>query len=408
MNKKVVNHFIQSKQKIWTSPFYLVVKTLPTLITFENKRKFFRQFIQTISDRKVQRITIDRFNLFQSSFSELANRPREFFHRKWNVSFNGEEGEDAGGVSREFFLSLSRAFLNPNYNYFRPASHGYAFHPSPTACLGGIEPGVFKFIGRVLGKALFDGCFLDAHFTRAFYKQMIGHPLNYGDFEDYDPEYFKNLKWVIDNDPSPLALTFTVEHNEFGVTREVELKPGGSNIEVTQSNKNEYVDLLVKHKLSDQAKEQVQEFLKGLYDVVPLNLLKIFDPKEVELMISGLPEISINDLEKHTEYVGYTKDSQIIKNFWKVMRSYDTNLKAGFLQFVTGTSKVPLEGFEFLKGMGGNVQRFQIHKSFTPQNLPTSHTCMNQLDLPQYKDEEELREKLTKAIEFGKEGFGFV
>ena len=408
MNKKVVNHFIQSKPKIWTSAFYIIIKTLPGFITFENKRKFFRQFIQTISNRKVQRVAVNRLNLFQSAYNELGNRPKEFFHRKWNVSFNGEEGEDAGGVSREFFLNLSRAFLNPMYNYFRPASHGYAFHPSPTSTLTGVEPGVFKFIGRIVGKALFDGCYLDAHFTRAFYKQMIGHPLNYGDFEDYDPEYFKNLKWLIDNDPAPLSLTFTVEQNEFGLNREVELKPGGASIEVTQANKNEYIDLLVKHKLSDQAKKQVQEFLQGLYDVVPRNLLRIFDPKEVELMISGLPEININDLEKHTEYAGYSKDSVIIRWFWKTLRSYDTNLKAGFLQFVTGTSKVPLEGFEFLKGMGGNVQRFQIHKSFTPQNLPTSHTCMNQLDLPEYSSEEELKEKLTKAIEFGKEGFGFV
>jgi E3 ubiquitin-protein ligase HUWE1 len=408
MNKKVINHIIRSKQKIWTSAFYVVVKTLPGLIKFENKRKFFRQFIQTISNRKVQRISVDRMNLFQTTFSELSSRSRDFFHNKWNISFNGEEGEDAGGVSREFYLSLSRAFLNPNYNYFRPASHGYAFHPSPTSHLTGNEPGVFKFIGRIVGKALFDGYYLDAHFTRAFYKQMIGHPVTYEDFEDYDPQYFKNLKWVINNDPEALAMTFTVEHTEFGVTREEELKPGGSNIYVTQENKNEYVDLLVKHKLSDQAKNQVEEFLGGLYDVIPLNLLQIFDPKEIELLISGLPEININDLEKHTEYMGYTKDAQIIKWFWKILRSYDSNLKAGFLQFVTGTSKVPLEGFEYLKGMGGNIQRFQIHKSFNPQNLPTSHTCMNQLDLPQYKSEEELREKLTKAIEFGKEGFGFV
>lgn len=408
MNKKVINHIIQSKQKIWTSSFYIVVKTFPGLIKFENKRKFFRQFIQTISNRKVQRISVERLNLFQTTFTELANQPREFFHRKWNISFIGEEGEDAGGVSREFYLNLSRAFLNPNYNYFRPASHGYAFHPSPTAHLTGSEPGVFKFIGRIVGKALFDGYFLDAHFTRAFYKQMIGHPLTYEDFEDYDPQYFKNLKWLINNDPAPLEMTFTVEHNEFGLTQEVELKPGGAQTKVTQENKNEYVDLLLKHKLCDQAKLQIQQFLRGLYDVVPLSLLRIFDPKEIELMISGLPEININDLEKHTEYVGYTKDAQVIKWFWKTIRSYDSNLKAGFLQFVTGTSKVPLEGFEYLKGMGGNIQRFQIHKSFNPQNLPTSHTCMNQLDLPEYASEEELREKLTKAVEFGKEGFGFV
>ena len=177
---------------------------------------------------------------------------------------------------------------------------------------------------------------------------------------------------------------------------------------MTNENKMEYIDLLIKHKLLDRVKTPVENFLKGLNYVIPRNILKIFNPKEIELLISGLPEIDINDLEKHTEYTGYIKDSQIIKWFWKILKSFDSNLKAGFLQFVTGTSKVPLDGFEFLKGMGGNVQKFQIHRSYNLSNLPTSHTCMNQLDLPEYATEAELREKLVKAIEFGKEGFGFV
>ena len=408
MTQKVVNHFIASKPKIWTSNFFALIRKFPAFISFENKRKFFKQFLMLINNRTVQRITIDRFNLLQTSFSALRHRSRNFFRGKLVVSFKNEEGEDAGGVAREWFLKLSLAFLNSDYNYFRPASHGYAYHPSDTALETGADPGVFKFVGRVVGKALFDGHYLDAHFTRAFYKQMVGRPLNYSDFEDYDPQYFKNLKWLLENDPESLGLTFTVEETAFGVSSEVELKPGGATLDVTQENKLEYVDLLVKRKLLDNVRNQVESFLAGLYDVVPPALLKIFSAKEIELMISGLPEINIKDLEEQTEYNGYTKDSQVIKWFWKTLRKFDTEMKAGFLQFVTGTSKVPLEGFGHLKGMGGNIQRFQIHKSFNNKNLPTSHTCMNQLDLPEYPTEAELLSKLSKAIEFGKEGFGFV
>ena len=374
----------------------------------KHKRKYFRQFILSISKRDIERITIDRYNLLQSSFDQLRNKPSDFFKKKVVITFNGEEGEDAGGVSREWFLKLSKAFMNTDYNYFQPASHGYAFHPSSTSYIAGVDVGSYEFIGKIVGKALFDGYYLDAHFTRAFYKQIIGWKLNYTDFEDYDPEYFKNLKWVIENDPEPLGLTFTTEIKAFGETKEIELILNGSQIEVTEQNKMEYVDLLVKNKLSDQVKKQVGEFLRGLYQVVPQCLLKIFNPKEIELLISGLPDININDLQKYTEYSNYTKDSQVIKWFWKTVKSFDTDLKAGLLQFVTGTSKVPLEGFEFLKGMGGNVQQFQIHKSFNNKYLPTSHTCMNQLDLPEYETEKILKEKLIKAIEFGKEGFGFV
>ena len=103
----------------------------------------------------------------------------------------------------------------------------------------------------------------------------------------------------------------------------------------------------------------------------------MFTAEELELMISGLPEIDIDDLKNNTNYVNYTKDSQIIVNFWKVLRGLDKNQKAGFLQFLTGTSKVPLDGFATLKGIGGQAQKFSIHKTIETHKLPTSHTCMN-------------------------------
>jgi E3 ubiquitin-protein ligase HUWE1 len=90
-----------------------------------------------------------------------------------------------------------------------------------------------------------------------------------------------------------------------------------------------------------------------------------------------------------------------------VLRGFSDEEKALFLQFVTGTSKVPLDGFQDLRGSRG-VQIFSIHKAFGANNLPCAHTCFNQLDLPEYKSEEELKEKLTLAIREGSEGFGIA
>lgn len=143
-------------------------------------------------------------------------------------------------------------------------------------------------------------------------------------------------------------------------------------------------------------------------EVVNLDNLKMFTAEELELMISGLPDIDIDDLKQNTTYHNYNKDSPVIQWFWKCLRNFDKNQRAGFLQFLTGTSKVPLEGFSKLKGIGGSVQKFSIHKAFDNKKLPTSHTCMNQLDLPDYCSEEELRTKLLIAIEYGSEGFGFM
>lgn len=94
--------------------------------------------------------------------------------------------------------------------------------------------------------------------------------------------------------------------------------------------------------------------------------------------------------------------------FWNVLKSFSKQEKALFLQFVTGTSKVPLDGFQALQGSDG-LKRFNIHKSFTGSHqLPSAHTCFNQLDLPQYPSEEITREKLLIAIREGSEGFGFA
>ncbi|XP_042374745.1 E3 ubiquitin-protein ligase UPL1-like [Zingiber officinale] len=77
------------------------------------------------------------------------------------------------------------------------------------------------------------------------------------------------------------------------------------------------------------------------------------------------------------------------------------------LQFVTGTSKVPLEGFKALQGIYG-PQQFQIQKAYgAPERLPSAHTCFNQLDLPEYSSREQLEERLLLAIHEASEGFGF-
>ncbi len=78
-------------------------------------------------------------------------------------------------------------------------------------------------------------------------------------------------------------------------------------------------------------------------------MVKIFNDHELELLISGLPEIDIDDLRANTEYAGYTAASQTIQWFWKIVRELSKQELALLVQFVTGTSKVPLEGFKALQ-----------------------------------------------------------
>ena len=127
---------------------------------------------------------------------------------------------------------------------------------------------------------------------------------------------------------------------------------------------------------------------------------------ELELLISGLPDIDVEDMRRNTEYTGYRVDSPVIQYFWNAVKKYSQEERALLLQFVTGSSKVPLDGFAALQGMGG-PQKFRIVRiAGETDRLPTAHTCFNQLDMPEYSSEEELERKLTTAIK-ETTGFGF-
>lgn len=123
---------------------------------------------------------------------------------------------------------------------------------------------------------------------------MCGVPIDYHDMEDVDPAYYKNLKWILNNSVEGLDLTFSYETDEFGKVVLKDLKENGQNENVTDENKVEYVNLICYAKMAKEIKEQIESFLEGLELLVPRELLKIFDPRELELMISGLPEIDCN------------------------------------------------------------------------------------------------------------------
>lgn len=136
---------------------------------------------------------------------------------------------------------------------------------------------------------------------------------------------------------------------------------------------------------------------------MPKDLIKIFDNRELELLISGLQQVDIDDLRENTQYQGYTASSKPVLLFWEALREFDNSERAEFIQFVTGSSKVPVEGFKGLRGQSG-IQKFTIAKvnSEDQNRLPQSHTCVNQLDLPQYRDKETMKRLLILASKEGK------
>ncbi|CAH0484391.1 unnamed protein product [Peronospora farinosa] len=163
----------------------------------------------------------------------------------------------------------------------------------------------------------------------------------------------------------------------------------------------------------------LEALLQGLYDVLPRTLLVVFDYQELELLLCGVPSIDVADWESHTDihYLragqGFNKptspECHDVQWFWDAVRAFSQEKRARLLQFVTGTSRVPAEGFRALLSNGGRIRRFGLQMvsiNASPIGLyPKAHTCFNRLDLPVYRSYEELVTYLTLVINMEITGF---
>ncbi|RMZ30951.1 hypothetical protein D0859_04941 [Hortaea werneckii] len=274
-------------------------------------------------------VKVRRSHIFEDSYAEIMRQSPNDLKKRLMIKFDGEDGLDYGGLSREFFFLLSHEMFNPFYCLFEYSAHdNYTLQINPHSGINPEHLGYFKFIGRVVGLAIFHRRFLDAFFIGAFYKMILKKRVTLQDMEGVDAEFHRTLTWAMENDITDVIYsTFSVEDERFGEKVTVELKPGGEDIEVTNENKQEYID-------------------------------------------------------------------------------WDSEQKSRLLQFATGTSRIPVNGFKDLQGSDG-PRRFTIEKSGEEGQLPKAHTCFNRLDMPPYKSFDALQQKLLWAVEetvgFGQE-----
>uniref|UniRef100_A0A8C5X3M1 E3 ubiquitin-protein ligase n=1 Tax=Malurus cyaneus samueli TaxID=2593467 RepID=A0A8C5X3M1_9PASS len=374
---------------------------------FKAKVHYFRFWCQQLAMPQHIKITVSRKTLFEDSFQQIMSfSPQDLRRRLW-VIFPGEEGLDYGGVAREWFFLLSHEVLNPMYCLFEYAGKdNYCLQINPASYINPDHLKYFRFIGRFIAMALFHGKFIDTGFSLPFYKRILNKAVGLKDLESVDPEFYNSLIWVKENDIEEcgLEMFFSVDKEILGEIKSHDLKPNGSNILVTEENKEDYIRLVAEWRLSRGVEEQTQAFFEGFNEILPQQYLQYFDAKELEVLLCGMQEIDLNDWQRHTIYRHYTRTSRQIVWFWQFVKEIDNEKRMRLLQFVTGTCRLPVGGFADLMGSNG-PQKFCIEKVGKENWLPRSHTCFNRLDLPPYKNYEQLKEKLLFAIE-ETEGFG--
>jgi len=398
-------YFVDHNAKITTWDDPRLPSTLDQNVP-QYKRDFRRKLIYFRGQQQMQKqlgqthIAVRRSNIFEDGYAEVMKYSAADLKKRLMIKFSGEEGLDYGGVSREFFFLLSHEMFNPFYCLFEYSAHDtYTLQINPHSSVNPEHLNYFRFIGRVVGLAIFHHRFLDAFFVSSFYKLILGKKIVLKDMESMDAELYRSLLWMLEN---PIAgildNTFSVEEENFGVTTTVDLKSDGQNIQVTDENKQEYVELVTEWKIARRVEEQSNAFLSGFYEFVPKDVVSVFDERELELLIGGIADIDVDDWKKNTDYRGYTENDEVVQWFWKCVNTWDSERKSRLLQFVTGTSRIPVNGFKDLQGSDG-PRHFTVEKAGDPEQLPKSHTCFNRLDLPPYKSYDLMVQKLAIAVE---------
>ena len=195
---------------------------------------------------KMLPVHVSRDNLVYLSFQALAHISTINLKKKLRITYDGEVGIDSGGITKDWFLEMSRALVDPRYVLFQKNEHNNTYFVDPRSGVNDQHLEYFKFFGRLLGKAIYDRHLLDMHLSPLLYKHLLGIKPGMNDLKAMDPVYFESLQWVMNNniDGCDVLENFSVTRQLFGKSIEVELVPGGKDIPVTDNNKDKYVEAL--------------------------------------------------------------------------------------------------------------------------------------------------------------------
>ena len=211
------------------------------------------------------RLRITRENVLGDSFSHLRGVDGSLVASlPLSVQFDGEEGLDQGGVTREWMFLLMQAVLDPQVALFSTSNENYVYQINSSSHINPEHLDYFNFLGKLLAKCVCDGITTPfSHFTPDVYNVLLQRPTYFSDLQVIDSDIYRSLQWILDNSVEDLGLTFVVDEDDFGMIRQVDLKEGGKDIKVTEENKKEFVELKAKYTMVDRKMEQLTS-VRGL------------------------------------------------------------------------------------------------------------------------------------------------
>ncbi|RLN36745.1 hypothetical protein BBO99_00001719 [Phytophthora kernoviae] len=327
------------------------------------------------------------------------------------INFLDESGVDAGGVHREWFMLVNELLASSTLRLFictNNADQSYFLNPQSRTEVGEDHLAYYFATGRLIGRALLEGGIWGFHLALPLLKIILGVPVTLADMEFLDPEAYRSLRWLMDNDDvDDLGLDFSLTEQISGSEKVVvDLIPNGRNVAVTDANKQEYLDRRFRYVLFESVADQLHAFLTGLYEVIPRELLLIFDPEEFDYLLCGSPEIDVTDWQTHAVLSPNLEGANVTNWFWEIVRHMPNEYRRRLLLFATGSACVPLSGFRGLTSYDGRLCPFNLKGvSYRTTQYISSHACFNRLDLPLYHSKRELKKMLYATLDTDLTGF---
>lgn len=406
---------LSERTRAFMTPRLQVLEQIPFVIPFEVRVEIFRQFVRYDVERlgisrdifshfRRHRATIRRGHIAEDGMAQLyalgprLKEPLEIvFVDQWGQQ---EAGIDGGGVFKEFLTSIVREVFDTDRGLWC-TNDRHELYPSPFSYAQAEEQLIwYTFVGRILGKALYEGILVDVKFAGFFLNKWLGlqgYVDELASLESLDKDLYrglialKNYTGDVEND---FALNFTVSKDEFGQQSVTELIPGGADIPVTRENRLSYIYHMTRYRLSVQIEPQCRAFFRGLSDLIDPRWLRLLNREELRILLCGTESpIDLEDLRRNTVYGGYHEKDLTVQYFWEALSLLDQASLKAFLRFVTSSPNPPLLGFGELN------PKFAIrHAGDDATRLPTASTCVNLLKLPAYSSCEQCLEKLRYAI----------
>lgn len=406
-----------------------------TLMVNPHHKNVLQDLLRTASSRYLI-LDIGRKTVLRDAFDQLWRREERELLRPLKVHLGedtGEEGFDSGGVQQEFFRLAIAEALEPDFGAFTIDERNRMAWFQP----GSLEPAwKFELVGLLVGMAVYNGLTLPVSFPKALYRKLLGESVtDIHHINDGWPQIASSLTELLEWDETNgavedvFAVTYEFSVNMFNehVSREMHsITPGARPDEhewpqfgdplsslaadnptdaplVTKANRLAYVSDYIRYMTSVSVAPQYEAFAKGFRSILHPKSLTLLTPDLLQNLVEGQQEIDVSELRRATRYVGYTPQSRAVRDFWAIVRRYDERMKRKLLEFVTASDRIPVGGVK-------NVQ-FVVQKNGTEEgeggHLPTAYTCYGTLLLPEYKDREVLRERLSMALE-NAQGFGFA